>query len=206
MTWESARLDITLALQRELKRRGLYRGKIDGMPGPKTWQAFRDHFELGLPEFACPLRNFEGREWQVTNGYDPVKHKGWDLFLDYLIGDEPAEGHAYFVRGKPRWWYPENTMAVAVANGVVVHASDISTGGLVIIDHGFGILSMYFHAYKYYVSKGQRVKRGQDLILCGHDLRWPLSARNPVHLHFAMKRDGKYIDPADLMVDAIRLD
>ena len=206
MTWQPRQSVFIKEVQVQLKKRGLYDGAIDGLPGKLTIAAFREHFELGLPRPCHPLRNYEGREWVVPNSYDPVKHRGWDLFLRYKTGDRPAEGHVVIEHGSPHWWIPLAQRAGSIANGGVSFTGITSRGGLVVVDHGFGLKSMYFHAYEFHVSKGQQVKQGQDVITCGHDTKHELSAGNVVHLHFACKQDGEYVDPAHVLADAVRLD
>ncbi|WP_457743370.1 peptidoglycan metallopeptidase Pgp3 [Sulfurimonas sp.] len=68
------------------------------------------------------------------------------------------------------------------------------SGGTVLIDHGEGIYSCYFHMSKFYVKKGDFVKRGQVLGLSGKSGR----VTGP-HLHFSARISGVQVDPLQLI-------
>ncbi len=67
-------------------------------------------------------------------------------------------------------------------------------GGSIIIDHGQGLYSCYFHLSKFYVKKNQKVKRGNIIALSGSSGR----VTGP-HLHFTMKLHGITVDPLQLI-------
>ncbi|MGA9333918.1 MAG: M23 family metallopeptidase, partial [Rudaea sp.] len=82
----------------------------------------------------------------------------------------------------------------AVAAGTVVLAADnFFTGNAVFIDHGDGLVSMYFHLQSLGVKTGDTVKRGQTLGRVGGTGR----ATGP-HLHIGLRWLGKRIDPERL--------
>jgi murein DD-endopeptidase MepM/ murein hydrolase activator NlpD len=90
---------------------------------------------------------------------------------------------------------PTGTPVVTVADGTVVHAGlNGGYGNLVVVDHGGGITTYYAHlsAYGEGVQEGARVERGQEIGQVGSTGR----STGP-HLHFEIRRDGKYLDPAD---------
>jgi len=67
--------------------------------------------------------------------------------------------------------------------GRVVMASDLFMGGkTVIIDHGLGVFSSYGHMSELLVKRGEAVKKGQAIGLCGTTGR----STGP-HLHWAFK-------------------
>ena len=79
----------------------------------------------------------------------------------------------------------------AVNDGTVVIAGTYPIrGGLVGINHGAGIVSLYFHQSKILVKVGQRVKRGDVIGLVGSTG----FATGP-HLHLEMRVDGEATDP-----------
>lgn len=82
---------------------------------------------------------------------------------------------------------------VAAADGTVITAGWISGyGNTVIIDHGGGITTLYGHSQKLLVTKGQKVKRGEAIMLVG----MTGYATGP-HLHFEVRENGKYVNPLD---------
>ncbi len=79
----------------------------------------------------------------------------------------------------------------AVNDGAVVIAGTYPIrGGLVGINHGAGIVSLYFHQSKILVKVGQKVKRGEVIGLVGSTG----FATGP-HLHLEMRVDGEATDP-----------
>jgi murein DD-endopeptidase MepM/ murein hydrolase activator NlpD len=83
------------------------------------------------------------------------------------------------------------TPFVASNDGKVVMVKDrFYSGGSVIIDHGHGIYTCYFHMSKFDVTEGQRVKRGEVIGLSGSSGR----VSGP-HLHFGVRIGGEQVDP-----------
>lgn len=83
----------------------------------------------------------------------------------------------------------------AVNNGIVVLAKDrYYAGGTIIIDHGEGIYSCYFHLSRYDVNVGDYVEKGQNIALSGATGR----ITGP-HLHFGIIVHGVQSDPLDLI-------
>ncbi|GAA5501643.1 hypothetical protein Dxin01_01379 [Deinococcus xinjiangensis] len=88
---------------------------------------------------------------------------------------------------------PIGTPILAVNDGTVVIAGKYPVrGNLVAIDHGGGLLSLYFHQSKVLVKVGDKVVRGQKIGLVGTT---GLSA-GP-HLHLEMRVRGEGTDPQD---------
>ncbi|WP_034408191.1 peptidoglycan DD-metalloendopeptidase family protein [Deinococcus murrayi] len=90
---------------------------------------------------------------------------------------------------------PVGTPVLAVNDGTVVVAGMYPVrGGLVVIDHGAGLTSLYFHQSRVTVKVGQQVTRGQKIGEVGST---GLSA-GP-HLHLEMRVRGEGTDPAGWM-------
>ncbi|RTR26673.1 M23 family metallopeptidase [Deinococcus radiophilus] len=87
---------------------------------------------------------------------------------------------------------PKGTRVQAVNLGRVVLAATYPVrGGLVVIDHGAGLLSLYFHLSKIDVSVGQSVSRGQKVGEVGST-----GYSTGPHLHLEMRLRGEAVDPA----------
>ncbi len=83
----------------------------------------------------------------------------------------------------------------ATNDGIVVLAKErYYAGDTVIIDHGEGIYSCYFHLSRYDVRVGDRVTRGQIIGLTGASGR----ITGP-HLHFGIMAHGLQTDPLHLI-------
>jgi murein DD-endopeptidase MepM/ murein hydrolase activator NlpD len=90
---------------------------------------------------------------------------------------------------------PTGTPVAAMNSGTVLLARFLYfEGNCVVIDHGQGLLTLYFHLSEFKVKEGDQVKRGQIVGLSGGTGR----ATGP-HLHVAVRWQGTYLDPARLM-------
>jgi murein DD-endopeptidase MepM/ murein hydrolase activator NlpD len=90
---------------------------------------------------------------------------------------------------------PTGTPVAAMNDGTVLLARFLYfEGNCVVIDHGQGLLTLYFHLSEFKVKEGDAVKRGQEIGLSGGTGR----ATGP-HLHVAVRWQGTYLDPARLM-------
>ena len=83
----------------------------------------------------------------------------------------------------------------ATNDGIVVLAEDrYYSGGTIIIDHGEGLFSCYFHLSRYDVKVGDYVHQGDSIALTGDTGR----ITGP-HLHFGFMVHGVQTDPFDLL-------
>jgi hypothetical protein len=89
----------------------------------------------------------------------------------------------------------------APADGVVSLAqSQFFPGNAVFINHGGGLISMFFHLEEIKVATGQAIKRGDPVGTVGDTGR----ATGP-HLHLGVRWLNKRIDPALLFDDPVKL-
>lgn len=87
------------------------------------------------------------------------------------------------------------TSVKAMNGGEVILARDMFfEGGLVVIDHGHGLLTLYMHLSELKVKEGDRVSKGQEIALSGATGRVTSE-----HLHVAVRWQGEYLDPATLL-------
>ncbi len=91
------------------------------------------------------------------------------------------------------WAGPTGTKVMAFGDGVVTFAGwKGANGNLLVIEHPHGYTSLYAHLYAFApgIKKGTRVKLGQYVAMLGNTG----NSTGP-HLHFAVKKNGNYIDP-----------
>lgn len=108
---------------------------------------------------------------KVSRAYSEDLHKGIDL-----AGD----------KGDP---------VTATAGGTVVYAGTGVTGygALLIVKHNEAFLSAYGHNDVLLVAEGQRLEAGQVIARMGS------SGADAVKLHFEIRRDGRPVNPTELL-------
>ena len=116
-------------------------------------------------------------EGRITSGFGPrgrrSRHQGIDI-----------DG----VRGQ---------VVRAAAGGRVVKATRISGyGRTVVIDHGEGLTTLYAHASRLLVRKGDRVQRGQPIAEVGNS-----GNAKGTHLHFEVRRNCRPVNPLSFLAD-----
>ncbi|BDG04868.1 M23 family metallopeptidase [Anaeromyxobacter oryzae] len=90
---------------------------------------------------------------------------------------------------------PRGAAVSASNDGTVALVRDAyMSGKTVVLWHGAGIFTVYFHLDRVDVHDGQRVRRGQRIGLLGSTGR----STGP-HLHWGVKVDGLYVDPESLV-------
>ena len=87
---------------------------------------------------------------------------------------------------------PIDTPIRAAADGVVAYVGDgiAALGGLVILRHGDGWVTVYGHASKLMVQRGQSVKRGQTIALSGDS-----GFADRPEVHFELRKGRTPVDP-----------
>ena len=132
-----------------------------------------DHFKDGfiLPVQATRISGSFGGQ-RVLNGVPATPHYGYDMAA------------------------PEGAPIVAPGDGVVSFAETglHFEGGLVMIDHGQGLVSCYLHMSQVDVVLNQRLAQGDRIGLVGQEGR----ATGP-HLCWRMKWRGRNLDPSLLV-------
>ena len=96
---------------------------------------------------------------------------------------------------------PVGSPVIAVAPGTVVMAEEMFfEGNAVFVDHGDGLVSMYFHLADIKVDAGQKVQRGALLGRVGSTGR----ATGP-HLFFGLRWHDARIDPKFLLEEPVKI-
>jgi murein DD-endopeptidase MepM/ murein hydrolase activator NlpD len=112
-------------------------------------------------------------------------------------------GSQRVLNGEPRAWHngvdiaaPVGTPIRAPADGVVrlAHPDMFLTGITLMIDHGYGLTTVYAHLSKAEVKPGDTVRQGQEIGRVGQSGR----ATGP-HLHWGMSLYATLVDPALLL-------
>jgi murein DD-endopeptidase MepM/ murein hydrolase activator NlpD len=86
---------------------------------------------------------------------------------------------------------PQGTLVQAINSGTVVKTvNHFFSGKGVILDHGVGLFSMYFHLSEIDVKSGQAIQKGETLGKVGASGR----ATGP-HLHWGIRLNGSRINP-----------
>ncbi len=117
----------------------------------------------------------------------PIPGKVGGLFgRRSIINDQPRSPHSGVdLKGE------RGTPIKAVNNGKVTLTGDhFFSGKSVVIDHGGGIQSMYFHLDKIMAKEDEMIIKGQVIGLVGSTGR----ATGP-HLHWGMRVNGARVDP-----------
>ena len=104
---------------------------------------------------------------QIINGKRSGNHRGMDLRAK--IG----------------------TKVLAPNKGKIVFADTLKAfGGTLVLDHGQGIHTLYFHLSKFKVTLGQTVKKGEIIALSGNS-----GISSGPHLHWGMSVHNLRVDP-----------
>lgn len=173
--------------------------RIDGLP--------QDQVTPSDPALLERIKRELALKQTALGSQDPSEsfRSGFILPLDHAIKTS-AFGPQRILNGVPKTPHygvdlaaPTGTPIHAPADGLVVLAEPAMhfEGGLTLIDHGQGLISMYLHQSHQDVAAGQRVRQGQVIGAVGATGR----ATGP-HLCWRMTWRGRHMDPS-LMVGAV---
>ena len=86
---------------------------------------------------------------------------------------------------------PGGSPILAAYDGEVTAAGySSSMGNYIYLNHGSGLITIYMHASALYVSKGQKVSKGDKIAAVG-----TTGTSTGNHLHFGVRLNGSYVDP-----------
>ncbi|WP_238528176.1 M23 family metallopeptidase [Pseudodesulfovibrio mercurii] len=169
--------------------------------------------ELTLPEkMVTPPKDVHARiaaEGEQTSAAKRTVSavRQWHLPLERPVDGVVLSvyGSQRILNGKPR--NPHRGLDFRSAKGnpvrcvddgrVILVGDHYYAGNSVYVDHGNGVVSMYFHLSESTVKVGDAVRRGQTIGLTGMTGR----ATGP-HLHFSLSVQGDLVDPAPLFRDS----
>ncbi len=133
-----------------------------------------------------------------------IPHPLWrDTFRAPVSGTRSGRfGSRRVINGQPKNPHsgediaaPEGAAVFVMNDGIVRLTMDhFFTGKGVIVDHGLGLFSMYFHLSRVDVEPGQTMTNGQMIGAVGSTGR----ATGP-HLHWGVRLNGARVDPYSLL-------
>jgi len=134
----------------------------------------------------------------------PAAQRLWEAPFIRPVPQESSSSFGYrrIINGKPRAPHtgadlraPMGTEVLAANHGRVVLTGDyFFAGKSLVLDHGGGLYTMYFHLSQFKVDAGAMVHRGDVLALSGMSGR----VTGP-HLHWAARLGNARIDPLELI-------
>lgn len=85
---------------------------------------------------------------------------------------------------------PAGTAVYAPANGVVVYTGTLTVrGNVIVVDHGWGVMSGFWHLEQSLVNVGDRVEKGQQIGISGNT-----GLSTAAHLHWELRINGTPVD------------
>lgn len=162
---DRSRVDLSPENLARVQRENAMIGKLWGRQGKPRFS-----LPLGPPLEEMPAGGRFGAK-RIINGEPRSPHTG----ADYAV--------------------PQDTPVLAADNAVVALAGEFFfSGNAVFLDHGNGLISMYFHLHEMFVEQGDEVSRGSLIGTVGSTGR----STGP-HLHFGVRWQGERVDPALLL-------
>lgn len=196
----------------ELELRRQRNGKLETVtvrvaeyPYPVQHITLQDDSKVDLsPE---DLRRVENESRRIASLWDRMSPRRFTLPLAAPLETLPAAGRfgsRRFFNNQPRsphsgadYAAAAGEAVLAVADGTVALAGDFFfSGNSVFIDHGDGMISMYFHLREIAVQAEQEISRGDLVGRVGATGR----ATGP-HLHLGVRWHGARIDPAQVLAN-----
>ena len=129
-----------------------------------------------------------------TPSVSPVKGGWYSSGFGYRLS--PFTGRKEFHSGLDIA-HRTGTKVLATARGTVTYAKEkMFLGKLVVIDHGYGMVTKYGHLNKIFVKPGDEVKRGDVIGLLGSSGR----STGP-HVHYEVKVNGVAVNPKKYIIN-----
>ncbi len=129
--------------------------------------------------------------------------------VQYRLGDGFKFREVHPILGTPRMHYgqdfevPYGTNVYATGDGQVIE-SGWNSGGFgncVVVDHGYGLQTIYGHLSDIKVTRGMNVKRGDLLGLSGST-----GLSSGPHLHYQIEKFGQHVNPINFFNNDISVE
>jgi hypothetical protein len=135
-------------------------------------------------------RNWNGR-FQPPVGISPVpSFASRGTFGDDAVEEKTDAIFGEYHRGLD-YMVPVGTPVAAPASGIVLHAGPLTlTGGTMMIDHGQGVITVFYHLGELRVREGDRVSAGDVVGLSGDT-----GIVDEAQLHWGLYVHGVAVDP-----------
>lgn len=184
----AARLDSMEEAYRRLRR--VMSGDVAASERDVRLPAAAGEEAAGPPETeAPPTRSGEGWIWPLAQAGFVTRAHG-----EPRVGGASREGHPGLDIAVPTGSY----VRASRTGRVEVVGRDSVYGLFVRVGHRDGVTSLYGHNRWVFVAEGDSVEQGEVVALSGNSGR-----STAPHLHFELAREGRAMDPAELLDDDI---
>jgi murein DD-endopeptidase MepM/ murein hydrolase activator NlpD len=175
-----------------------------------------------LISFRTKIEEIKNMANVQSESYDNIMERSseWRREMDHFPGISPVSvkfrlGDGYRFRaihpilGTPRmhngqdFEVPYGTSVYATGDGQVVE-SGWNSGGFgncIVIDHGYGLQTVYGHLSEIKVVRGQNVKRGDLIGISGST-----GLSSGPHLHYQVEKYGRHTDPINFFNNDMSLE
>jgi murein DD-endopeptidase MepM/ murein hydrolase activator NlpD len=159
-------------------------------------------FDQFTPEL---LERIRREQEQFARAYDasaPIRRWEPPFIPPVAIEITSPFGYRRIINGTPRSPHTGTDLKAAAGTEIVAsnHGRVVLTGDFyfagksVVVDHGAGLLTMYFHLSDIKVEEGDEVRKGEVIALSGMTGR----VTGP-HLHWGARAGGARVDPLQLI-------
>jgi len=182
-----------------------FRAEAELIVSPRAFPVQELTLPKGMAEFdKATLRRIASEAAELSRRLSQVTPPRWRTpFIPPVEEYRPTNfGSRRVINGDPRMAHsgvdirlPRGTPVRSIADGRIAFAGEQFFGGKsVVIDHGGGVFSVYYHLQEYSVAEGKEIARGDRVGSVGATGR----ATGP-HLHFGVRVPGGRVDPTRLL-------
>lgn len=154
-----------------------------------AYKAEEDKLDKELEEYLLELQRKNAAKMESGDWLWPIPLTA-DQYCSSVFGWRKLYGVWDYHRGWDIACWLGTDIRASKGGTVVISTYHNSYGNYVVIDHGDGVSTVYAHASKLLVKKGDTVKKGDVIAKVG-----TTGNSTGYHLHFEFRKDGKYTDP-----------